>query len=144
MVATWATLCWRETEIVQSTPVFDSCKRSLAPVYTHLNYSPTSNHSYQLWLNIENNVTGWLISSGSGASALCTGELHTHSLVDTQWTSLEEGHVCTATAASPSSSVQISWMDCFSSKGQKIQRGSCWLELATVPSWGRCCYFGPI
>lgn len=87
MVATWATLCWRETETVQSTPVFDSCKRSLAPVYTHLNYFPTSNHSYQLWLKIENNVTGWLISSGSGASALCTGELHMHSLVGTQWTS---------------------------------------------------------
>lgn len=87
MAATWDSVLAKEGNSPVNSGVFDRCKRSLAPVYTHLNYSPTSNHSYQLWVSTENNVTGWLISSGSGASALCTQELHAHSLVGTQWTS---------------------------------------------------------
>lgn len=87
MAATWDYVSLKEGNSPVDSGVFDRSKLTLAPVYTHLNHSPTSNHSYQLWASIGNNVTGWLISSGSGASALCTQELHAHSLVGTQWTS---------------------------------------------------------
>lgn len=79
--------CWESEDSPVNSSVFDRFKQSLAPVYTHLNYSPTSNRGYQLWVSVENDVTGWLISSGSGASALCTQKLCEHSLVGTQRTS---------------------------------------------------------
>lgn len=79
--------CWKRENSPVNSGVFDRCKQSLAPVYTHLNYSPSSSRDFQLWVSIEKNVTGWLISSGSGASALCTQKMHAHSIVGTQRTS---------------------------------------------------------